>query len=71
MGIETEVIVMAQAGLALRCGPNQAVNCIRSDSSRLCDDIVPRQYSTGGKAKLLGISKRGNVYGPRLPPGTA
>ena len=24
--------------------------------------IVPRQYSTGGKAKLLGISKRGNIY---------
>jgi transposase len=24
--------------------------------------IVPRQYSTGGKAKPLGISKRGNVY---------
>lgn len=24
--------------------------------------IVPRQYSTGGKAKLFGISKRGNVY---------
>jgi transposase len=24
--------------------------------------IVPRQYSTGGKAELLGISKRGNVY---------
>jgi transposase len=24
--------------------------------------IVPRQYSTGGKVKLLGISKRGNVY---------
>jgi hypothetical protein len=24
--------------------------------------ILPRQYSTGGKAKLLGISKRGNVY---------
>jgi transposase len=23
--------------------------------------IVPRQYSTGGKAKLLGINKRGNV----------
>jgi hypothetical protein len=23
--------------------------------------IVPRQYSTGGKAKLLGISKRGNA----------
>jgi transposase len=24
--------------------------------------IVPRQHSAGGKAKLLGISKRGNVY---------
>ena len=24
--------------------------------------IVPRQYSTGGKAKLFGISKRGNRY---------
>jgi hypothetical protein len=24
--------------------------------------LVPRQYSTGGKAKLFGISKRGNIY---------
>ncbi len=24
--------------------------------------IVPRQYSTGGKPRLLGISKRGNAY---------
>jgi transposase len=24
--------------------------------------LVPRQYSTGGKAKLCGISKRGNSY---------
>jgi transposase len=24
--------------------------------------IVPRQYSTGGKVKLVNISKRGNVY---------
>ena len=24
--------------------------------------VVPRQYSTGGKAKLYGISKRGNCY---------
>jgi transposase len=24
--------------------------------------LVPRQYSTGGKAKLRGISKRGNIY---------
>jgi transposase len=29
--------------------------------------LVPRQYSTGGKACLLGISKRGNSY--RSPPG--
>ena len=24
--------------------------------------LVPRQYSTGGRARLLGISKRGNIY---------
>jgi transposase len=24
--------------------------------------LVPRQYTTGGKARLLGISKRGNTY---------
>ena len=24
--------------------------------------LVPRQYSTGGKTRLLGISKRGNIY---------
>src|SRR3982074_3611192 len=24
--------------------------------------VVPREYSTGGKQKLLGISKRGNRY---------
>src|SRR5258705_12285189 len=24
--------------------------------------LVPKQYSTGGKAKLAGISKRGNRY---------
>ena len=28
--------------------------------------IVPREYSTGGKQKLLGISKRGNPYVRRL-----
>jgi len=27
---------------------------------------VPRQYSTGGKQKLFGISKRGNVYLRRM-----
>jgi transposase len=28
--------------------------------------MVPREYSTGGKPKLLGISKRGNNYLRRL-----
>lgn len=28
--------------------------------------LVPRQYSTGGRSKLLGISKRGNAYLRRL-----
>jgi Transposase IS116/IS110/IS902 family len=28
--------------------------------------IVPRHYSTGGKAKLFGISKRGNAYLRRI-----
>jgi transposase len=28
--------------------------------------LVPRQHSTGGKAQLLGISKRGNVYLHRM-----
>jgi hypothetical protein len=27
---------------------------------------VPRQYSTGGKQKLYGISKRGNIYLRRM-----
>jgi len=28
--------------------------------------LVPRQHSTGGKTKLLGISKRGNPYLRRM-----
>jgi transposase len=28
--------------------------------------VVPRQYSTGGKQKLFGITKRGNVYLRRM-----
>jgi transposase len=28
--------------------------------------LVPRQYSTGGKSKLYGISKRGNSYLRRM-----
>jgi hypothetical protein len=30
--------------------------------------LVPSQYSTGGKQKLLGISKRGNCYHPNCKP---
>ena len=28
--------------------------------------LIPRQHSTGGKARLLGISKRGSIYLRRL-----
>jgi transposase len=28
--------------------------------------LVPRQHSTGGKTRLLGISKRGNLYLRRM-----
>ena len=28
--------------------------------------LVPRQHSTGGKTKLYGISKRGNIYLRRM-----
>ena len=28
--------------------------------------LIPRQHSTGGKARLMGISKRGNVYLRRM-----
>ena len=28
--------------------------------------VVPRQYSTGGKQKLFGMSQRGNVYLRRM-----
>jgi transposase len=28
--------------------------------------LIPRQHSTGGKARLFGISKRGNIYLRRM-----
>ena len=34
----------------------------RDESSRRGWAWVPKQHSTGGKAKLYGISKRGNCY---------
>jgi len=27
-----------------------------------CIGLTPREYFSGGKQKLLGISKRGNIY---------
>jgi transposase len=43
-------------GAAFRCGRDFAAWV----------GVVPRQYSTGGKEKLLGISKRGNIYLRRI-----
>ena len=43
-------------GAAFRCGRDFAAWV----------GVVPRQYSTGGKQKLLGISKRGNIYLRRI-----
>ena len=34
----------------------------RAESFAAWLGLVPRQYSKGGKARLLGISKRGNSY---------
>jgi transposase len=33
--------------------------------------LVPRQFATGGKPKLLGISKRGNTYLQAADPPSA
>jgi transposase len=43
-------------GAAFRCGRDFAAWV----------GVVPRQYSTGGKQKLFGISKRGNIYLRRM-----
>ncbi len=43
-------------GKQYRCGRNFAASI----------GLVPRQYSTGGKARLLGISKRGDKNLRRL-----
>jgi transposase len=39
---------------------------IRGESSQPGSGIVPGEYTTRGKQKLLGISKRGNSYLRRL-----
>jgi transposase len=47
-------------GIVAAIGNGAAFNKGREFASWL--GLVPKQYSTGGKARLLGISKRGNVY---------
>ena len=45
-----------------RCCHRQRLSVPQGTRLRARLGLVPRQYSTGGKAKLLGISKRGNIY---------
>jgi len=49
-------------------GPSTATAILRRDRQRSSfqKGIVPGEYTTGGKQKLLGISKRGNSYLRRL-----
>ena len=50
--------------LASEMGDGKHYGCSRDFSASI--GLVPRQYSTGGKANLLGISKRGNKNIRRL-----
>ena len=50
--VSTATVAASGNGSAFRCG--------RDFSAWV--GIVPRQYSTGGKQKLFGISKRGNHF---------
>ena len=54
--VSTATVAAIGNGSAFRCG--------RDFSAWV--GIVPRQYSTGGKQKLFGISKRGNHYLRRM-----
>lgn len=50
--------------LAVEMGDGQQYGCSRDFAASV--GLVPRQYSTGGKANLLGISKRGDKNLRRL-----
>ncbi|MEX5684777.1 IS110 family transposase [Pseudomonas silesiensis] len=50
--------------LAVEMGDGQQCGCSRDFAASV--GLVPRQYSTGGKANLLGISKRGDKNLRRL-----
>jgi transposase len=52
----TAVVAAIGNGSAFRCGRDFAAWV----------GVVPRQYSTGGKQRLYGISKRGNIYLRRM-----
>ena len=54
--VSTATVAAIGNGAAFRCGRDFAAWV----------GVVPRQYSTGGKPKLLGISKRGNRYLRRM-----
>src|ERR1017187_9999362 len=45
-----------------RCSYRQRCSVSQGREFAAWIGLVPRQHSTGGKAKLLGISKRGNQY---------
>ena len=46
--------------LAVEMGDGQQYRCSRDFAASV--GLVPRQYSTGGKANLPGISKRGDKH---------
>lgn len=50
--------------LAAEMGDGKQYGCSRDFAASI--GLVPRQYSTGGKARLLGISKRGDKNIRRL-----
>ena len=52
--------VMTATILVSDIGKSRTYNKSRDYAASL--GLVPRQYSTGGKPRLLGISKRGNAY---------
>lgn len=54
--VSTAIVAAIGNGAAFRSGRNFAAWV----------GVVPRQYSTGGKQRLYGISKRGNIYLRRL-----
>jgi transposase len=54
IGVVTASLLAAEAGDA------RAYRCSRDFAASI--GLVPRQYSTGGKPKLLGISKRGDRH---------